>query len=180
MSAETGKRNPDRMNMIGVVVVGICGAVLVYVSIALLQAYYMADTAEVETMADYGGQDLTHRGIKSEQVGHIDPVQGTRNPSGDTFTIKIDRAIDLVVEDAKKDASLLVPSQGKSNKPTVQPAYGRPQNLDAPAPPATTPPATGGQPAGTTSPTGGGSPPAAGSGAGSGSAAAAGSGANGP
>ena len=49
MSSETGKRNADRLNMIGVVVVGICGAVLTYVSIALLQAFYMDDTEQVES-----------------------------------------------------------------------------------------------------------------------------------
>ena len=45
------KRNPDRLNTIGVVVVGICGAVLVYVSIVALQAFYLNDTAEIQTMA---------------------------------------------------------------------------------------------------------------------------------
>ena len=38
------KRNPDRLNTIGVVVVGICGAVLVYVTIVALQAFYVNDT----------------------------------------------------------------------------------------------------------------------------------------
>lgn len=32
-------RNPDKINTIGIVVVGICGAVLVYVSIVALQAF---------------------------------------------------------------------------------------------------------------------------------------------
>ena len=50
-------RNPDKLNTIGIVVVGVCGAVLVYVSIVALQAFYMTDTAGVQTMADYGGQD---------------------------------------------------------------------------------------------------------------------------
>ncbi len=53
------KRNPDKLNTIGVVVVGICGAVLVYVTIVALQAFYMNNTSELQTMADYGGQDLT-------------------------------------------------------------------------------------------------------------------------
>ena len=39
------KRNADKLNTIGVVVVGICGAVLVYVSIVALQAFYMNDTS---------------------------------------------------------------------------------------------------------------------------------------
>ena len=51
------KRNPDSLNTIGVVVVGICGAVMVYVSITALQAFYMNDTSELQTMQDYGGQD---------------------------------------------------------------------------------------------------------------------------
>ena len=51
------KRNPDKLNTIGVVVVGICGAVMVYVTIVALQAFYINDTSEIQTMADYGGQD---------------------------------------------------------------------------------------------------------------------------
>jgi hypothetical protein len=135
MSSETGKRNPDRLNTLGVVVVGVCGAVLVYVSIALLQAFYMNDTAQVEVMADYGGQDMGHRSIKSEQIGHIDPGQGVKNPGKATFSIKIDRAIDLVVEAAKQDPAMLVPSQGRSDKATIQPYFGRPKKLDDAAKP---------------------------------------------
>src|SRR5689334_25030576 len=148
MSGDTGKRNPDRLNMIGVVVVGICGAVLVYVSIALLQAFYMNDTSQVETQAAYGGQDSTVKLIRDTQKLNIDPPQGIKNPSGDTFSIKIDKAIDLVVADAQKDPTALVPSQGKSDRPTIQPVFGRPKPLDEPKPaPA---PATGGAGSGAT------------------------------
>ena len=63
------KRNPDKLNTIGVVVVGICGAVLVYVTIVALQAFYMNDTAEMQTMADYGGNDTTARkAIKADEM----------------------------------------------------------------------------------------------------------------
>ena len=65
------KRNPDRLNTIGVVVVGICGAVLVYVTITALQAFYMDDTSEIQTMADYGGQDTTHKSIRSQQLDNL-------------------------------------------------------------------------------------------------------------
>jgi hypothetical protein len=131
MSSETGKRNPDRMNMMGVVLAGVCGSVLVYVSIVLLQAFYMNDTAQVDTMADYGGQDSMHRSIKSQQIGNIDPAQGVRNTAKDTFTIKIDRAIELIVEDARRDPkdpdyAKWVPSEGRSDKSNVEPIYGRP------------------------------------------------------
>ena len=60
------KRNPDKLNTIGVVVVGLCGAVLVYVTIVALQAFYMNNTSEIQTMADYGGQDMTAKGRRAE------------------------------------------------------------------------------------------------------------------
>ena len=59
------KRNPDRLNTIGIVVVGLCGAVLVYVTIVALEAFYVNDTSEIQTMADYGGQDTTFSAISS-------------------------------------------------------------------------------------------------------------------
>jgi hypothetical protein len=129
--SDSGKRNPDRLNMLGVVVVGVCGAVLVYVSIALLQAYYMNDTRDVETMADYGGQDSMQKTVKAAQLGTIDPAQGVRHQNG-TFGIKIDKAIDLVVRDANdptKGPAMLVPSQGRASAANseIAPVFGRPK-----------------------------------------------------
>ena len=68
------KRNPDTLNTIGVVVVGICGAVLVYVTIVALQAFYMNDTSEIQTMADYGGNDTSARSIRTAQIHNITDV----------------------------------------------------------------------------------------------------------
>ena len=65
------KRNPDRLNTIGVIVVGICGAVLVYVTIVALEAFYVNDTSEIQTMADYGGQDTNAKSLRTEQVNRI-------------------------------------------------------------------------------------------------------------
>lgn len=169
MSSETGKRNPDRLNMLGVVVVGICGAVLVYVSIALLQAFYMNDTAKVETLADYGGQDSMQKSVKAEQLGHLDP-QPTRNANG-TYTIKVDKAIELVVRDAKAHPDTLIPSQGPSTKQTIPPVFGRPlPGAGAGAGSAAPAPAGAGSGSAAPAPAGAGS--AAPVGAGSGSAAA--------
>jgi hypothetical protein len=164
------KRNADSLNIIGVVVVGICGAVMVYVSITALQAFYMNDTSELQTMADYGGQDTTARSHKAEELSNItEPKLGT--PS-----ITIDKAMDLVVRDAEtahkanQPANHLVPGACESNHPTEKAQPGRPVldatlmggcKGDGKAPPA--------PPAGTASGSGSGSgaAPAAGSGAGS-------------
>ncbi len=127
------KRNPDKLNTIGIVVVGICGAVLVYVTIVALQAFYMNDTSQVQTMADYGGQDKTALGHKADEMRNITEVGKN---AGNTVHIKIDDAMQLIVRDAAKDPSHLVPL-APSTKPTIEPTFGRPKPLGAaPAPAA--------------------------------------------
>src|SRR5688572_28274878 len=115
------KRNPDKLNSIGVVVVGICGAVLVYVSIVALQAFYMNDSSEVQTMADYGGQDTTFQSLRATQTNTIEDCGPNQRPEAgkqQTYRIPIKYAIKLVADGAKVDPSNLVPSQGHSDKPT--------------------------------------------------------------
>lgn len=138
----TGKRGPEGLNTITIVAIGVCGAVLVYVSIVFLQAFYAADTAEVATMADYGGQDTAANSLKAEQLLNLSPQQVEPSSSG-TYTISIDHAIKLVVKDAARDASTLVPALGRSDQPTAQAKFGRPVSLSAPvaAPPAPVAPA---------------------------------------
>jgi len=127
------KRNPDKLNTIGIVVVGICGAVLVYVTIVALQAFYMNDTALVQTTADYGGMDKTALGHKADEMRNITEVG--KNAAGGTVHIKIDDAMQLIVRDAAKDPTHLIPL-APSTKPTIEPTYGRPKLLNAPAPAA--------------------------------------------
>ncbi|MBP9206131.1 MAG: hypothetical protein KBG28_19310 [Kofleriaceae bacterium] len=139
-------RNPDRTNIVGIVVVGICGAAMVYLSIAFLQAFYADDTAQVDTMADYGGQDNFYRTVRAEQVGVIETARKGAVTTGgkQTYTMSIDRAIAKVAEDAKRAPDHLVPSQCRSNKPSIEPAFGRPKPLAEP--PACTPEAGGDAP----------------------------------
>lgn len=141
------KRNPDSLNTIGIVVVGICGAVLTYVSIVALQAFYMNDTSEIQTMADYGGNDTQARSLRAAQVNNIVEV-GKNAPAAakpgepvkaETYRTSIDDAMRLVVESAKVDPSTLVPTQGRSDKATIQPIPGRPVPIQAPAAPPAAP-----------------------------------------
>lgn len=148
------KRTPDRLNTTGIVVIGICSAVLVYVSIVALQAFYLNDTSEIQTMADYGGQDTSARSLRAEQVNRIGeygsnpkPAEPKANaaPKPQTYRIPVDLAMKLVIADAKADPGALVPQVGRSDKGTVLPIFGRPK-LIPPAPPAPVAPAA---PAGT-------------------------------
>jgi hypothetical protein len=159
------KRNPDRLNTIGVIVVGICGAVLVYVTIVALEAFYVNDTSEIQTMADYGGQDITARSLRADQASRINeyatnprpaPAKANEAQKPQTYRIPVDVAMKLVVENAKADPSSLIPALGHSDKATVLPIFGRPKLI--PPPPGAGAPAAG-------------APPAAGSGSAAGSAA---------
>src|ERR1051326_439595 len=131
-------RNPDRINTIGVVVVGICGAVLVYVTIVALEAFYVNDTSEIQTMADYGGQDITAKSVRAEQQQHINEYGPNNAVAGSpqTYRIKIDDAMKMVVDGAKVDPSQLIPAIGRSDVSTIKPVFGRPKIEVPPATPA--------------------------------------------
>ena len=141
-------RNQDKTNTLGIVVVGISASVLVYVSIAFLQAFYMNDTAEVQTMADYGGQEGTYSHTKAAGLANIGSYVSAPSAAGSTpvYQMPIDVAMARVVEDAKKDPANLVPTQGRADKPTAQPIYGRPKQI-VPATAPTTPATPGTAPA---------------------------------
>jgi len=167
------KRNPDRLNTIGIVVVGICGAVLVYVTIVALEAFYVNDTSEIQTMADYGGQDTPARSLRAEQTSRIGEYGTNPRPAPpkaneaarlQSYRVPIDIAMKLVVNGARTDPGALIPAVGRSDRSTVLPVFGRPKIIP---PPAAVPAPAGG------------APPAAGPGsaAGSGAGSAAGSGA---
>ena len=176
----SGKRNTDTLNTIGIVVVGICGAVLVYVTITALQAFYVNDTSDIQTMADYGGQDMPVKNLRAAQMGAINeygpnpapaPAKPGETAKPQTFHMPIADAKKLVI-DPKADPANLLPVLGPSNKPTVLPIYGRPKAIAAPAAPTPTP-----EPgAGSGSDAGSAAAPGAGSAAGSGSAAPKGNG----
>src|SRR3954463_4448705 len=166
------KRNPDRLNTIGVVVVGICGAVLVYVTIVALQAFYVNDTSEIQTMADYGGQATNPGSLPPEQLNRITEYGTNPRPAApkaneaqrpQTYRVPIDVAMKRVADEARAgDPGALVPSLGRSDKATVLPIFGRPKIAPAPA----AAPAAGAAPAGAAN----GSATGSGAGAGSGSA----------
>jgi hypothetical protein len=136
------KRNPDKINTIGVVVVGICGAVLVYVSIVALQAFYMNDTSEIQQMADYGGQETSAKTLKADQIRNITQSGKNQTAPGaaETFRIPIDGehgavgAIQLIARDVKTDPTHLIPALPPSTKSTIEPIFGRPKLAPPPAP----------------------------------------------
>lgn len=145
------KRNADRFNTIGVAVIGICGAVMVYVTIVALQAFYMDDTSEIQTMADYGGQETAAHSHRADELRNItEPGANGASPGvPQSYRMRIDGdhgAMELVVNDAKKTPDHLVPLLPPAVKTTVKPIFSRGEPLDTPAavPAPQPPPAPGG------------------------------------
>jgi hypothetical protein len=136
---EGPKKNPDKLNTIGVVTVGAVGSSLVYLSIVGLQAFYVNETSTVDTAAAFGDQEKARTSLKSDQVGKItDPRRMNWNDTSGkpVISIPIDAAKKLIVQGAKVDPANLVPVVGKSEKSTIQPIFGRPIALPAAPPPA--------------------------------------------
>jgi len=152
------KRNADKLNTVGIVVVGICSAVLVYVTIVALQAFYMDDTSEIQTMADYGGQDNQAKNIRATQSANI-TAPSNPNPVKpgveQSYRVPIDVAMKKIVAEAHVDPGKLIPIWGRSECRTVLPVFGRPVN--DPTPPC----ATGTAPAPTPDPGAGSAAPPA-------------------
>jgi hypothetical protein len=95
------KRNPDKLNTIGIVVVGVCSAVLVYVAIVALQAFYVNDTSEIQTMADYGGQDTQAKNIRATQTLSLTapPQPNPKIGNGpQTYRVPLKYAMDRMLE----------------------------------------------------------------------------------
>ena len=128
------KRIEDKVNSMAIVMIGICGAVLVYVSIAALQAFYSNDVADVQTMADYGGQDQGAKDLRAKQMGNISTVGATgKTDKGPTYQIKIDDAMKKTLEQFKVDPADLVPMVAPQKTPTILPVFGRPKLITATA-----------------------------------------------
>ena len=138
-------RNSDKLNTLAIATVGVCASALVYVSIALLQAYYVNDSAEITTMADYGGQESPALSLKAAQLNNISEYvnkMGTPDNPKSSHQVPIARAMELIVADAKKDPANLVPGiDPATKKPTVAPIFGRPKPLGATSTPAALVPA---------------------------------------
>jgi hypothetical protein len=144
------KRNPDKLNIVSVVAVAIAGAALVYVSIVLLHAFYINDTAEVQLKANYGGQDTPLKVLRASQQDNL-KLNGS---FGGVQRVPLERAMQLVVEGAKVDPVNLVPAVGPSDVATILPEFGRPK-LIPPSAPAPAP----ADPAAPASPAAGSAPP---------------------
>lgn len=136
MSSSGEKKNPDRMNTIGIATVGFAGCAFVYLSITGIEALYLNESSRVDEVAKFGKQEETKKTLKAEQVGKItEPRLGTKAANGtQLYTVPIDTAKTLILRDVAVDPANLVPAVSRSEFTTIKPVFGRPQNLPSAVP----------------------------------------------
>ncbi len=161
------RKATDRVNTFGVVLIGMVAAVLLWVSVIALQAYYYSTAGKMETERGSAGKSREVRDLKAEQRAYLQEGKYV-DPKKGIVTIPIDDAMKLVVRDGKAGAPSLVPAIGAHDQPTVPAVSGRPP--DNVQPPGGAAPAPGGA-----APAPGGAAPAPGGAAPGGAAPAAGS-----
>ena len=131
------KKAEDRVNVFGIVLIGVASAILIWASAVALQAYYMNTAGDIETRRDAAGLDKERRSVEAAQLAmlnrleHNDEYQKAiaacvRNP--------IDVAMTNVVNDAQKGSESLVPAVGPHDTPTIAPVAGYPVDAGKTAP----------------------------------------------
>jgi hypothetical protein len=163
MSSHGEKKNPDKMNTVTIVTVGLTGAALVYISIIAIEALYLNETSRVDEVAAFGKQGDVRTSLRTTQIGNITEARIRTNVLGlnnvQLYSIPIDEAKRLVLHDAKQDPANLVPAVTRSEFTTIKPVFGRPSLLPSPvglglsAPPPVVPDPAAAVPGGT-APTG--------------------------
>ncbi|MEZ4401839.1 MAG: hypothetical protein R3B06_17555 [Kofleriaceae bacterium] len=141
MSEHGEKKNPDKLNTVAIVTVGLTGAALVYLSIIGVETLYLGDAARVNKVAKFGRQGETMVTLRATQVGKVtgngghEALTGGKGRDGvQLYVVPIEAAMDLVVRDVKVDPANLVPAVSRSEFTTIKPVFGRPQVLSAPQP----------------------------------------------
>ena len=166
------RKAQDRVNTFGVVLIGLVAAVLLWVSVIALQAYYYSTAGKMEAERGSAGKSREVRDLKAEQRAYLQEGKYV-DPKKGIVAIPIDDAMKLVVRDGKAGSPSLVPAIGAHDQPTVPAVSGRPpDNVQppggaapapggaAPAPGGAAAPAPGGAAGGTAPTTPAGSPPA--------------------
>ena len=134
MSSHGEKKNPDKLNVVGVATVGFAGCAFVYLAIVGIEALYLNESSRVDEVAKFGKQEETKKTLRAEQIGKItEPRLGTKAPNGtQLYTVPIDTAKALVLRDVAVDPANLVPAVGRSEFTTIKPVFGRPALLPGP------------------------------------------------
>lgn len=135
--SEFPKKAEDRVNTFGIVMIGIVSAVLLWVSIVALQAYYQSTAGPLEAARDAEGKSAELRALRAGELAALQKTEYADAAQGTLRRLPIDLAMKAVVRDAIAGEPSLVPAVGPHDQATVPPVFGKP--IEG----ATVPPADG-------------------------------------
>ena len=124
--SEFTKRADDKVNTFGIVLIGFVSTILVYVSIIALQAYYSSTAGRLANTRDNEGAAGELRAARAAQLATLQRTEYADAQKGSLKRLPIDRAMALVVEDARRGESSLVPAVGAHDQPTIPAVAGKP------------------------------------------------------
>src|SRR5688572_23133750 len=105
------KKNADNVNNFGIVLIGLTSAVLLWVSVVALQAYYGSTAGAVEEERQATNQGGEVRALMAQQTSLLKESHWVDQKKG-TVSIPIEAAEALVIAAAQAGAPSLVPSIG--------------------------------------------------------------------
>lgn len=124
----------DQVNTFGIVMIGVVSAVLLWVSIVALQAYYQSTAGPLEAAREAEGKAAELRALTAQQRAALQQTEYADAAEGSLRRLPIDLAMKAVVRDSLAGAPSLVPAVGPHDTPTVAPVFGKPVEGEAAGP----------------------------------------------
>ncbi|HET6613888.1 MAG TPA: hypothetical protein VFG83_17940 [Kofleriaceae bacterium] len=115
----------DKVNALGIVTIGIVSAMLVWVSVVALQAYYQNTYGEEEAKKNAENKSAAYLSLRATQAADLDEYVWADRQKG-LVKLPIERAMELVVHDLQAGSPSVVPAVGAQDTPTVPAVFGRP------------------------------------------------------
>jgi hypothetical protein len=150
MSSALPRKAQDRVNNYGIMLIGLVSAVLLWVSVVALQAYYNRTSGLLQGERDELGMNRQVIDLKSAQLAELNDSKFV-NPQKGIVSIPITDAEKLVLQGLREGSPSLVPAVGAHDLPTVPAVWGRPSDAAPGAAPGAAPAgatASGAAPAG--------------------------------
>jgi hypothetical protein len=135
MSSALPRKAQDRVNNYGIMLIGLVSAVLLWVSVVALQAYYNRTSGLLQGERDELGMNRQVIDLKSAQLAELNDSKFV-NPQKGIVSIPITDAEKLVLQGLREGSPSLVPAVGAHDLPTVPAVWGRPSDAAPGAAPA--------------------------------------------
>ena len=127
-------KQPDRVNGLAIVIIGLASSALLWASVIALQAYYEVTEGEIAAQRATMGRADGVRGLKAKQTESLNMTVYADPNKGTLKRLAIAHAKKAVLRDAKAGNKSLIPTLGELNTATIPASAGKPAIVPVPAP----------------------------------------------